>query len=501
MLAIRWAVPTEEDASDVRCTQSYDQGPLPVRTPPPLPLRRDRPGPSPPAGPSRLVSADPADRRATEPSPVFADEVPLARVLVRYARTGLVTLMVVAVASAFASRHLATLEAIGEARRVATITAGAAVEPTLSRGVLDGDRAAVARLDRVVREQVLQGSLVRVKIWEESGTIVYSDESRLIGERFELAEDELRTLREGGVDAEVSDLAEPENRFEEQATRLLEVYLPVEAEDGTPLLFEAYFRYNGVAEEGRRLWLRFAPLTLGSLFLLGVLQVPQAVSLGRRLRRSQRQREDLLRSAIQATDAERRRVASDLHDGVVQDLAGVTFSLGAAARRAEATGADAVELREAADKVREAVRSLRSLLVEIYPPNLFDEGLDAALTDLMARVEGRGIETDLVIDAPLEQLSPEVVGLLYRAAQEALRNVVSHAEAARVDVSVTRSGDNAVLEVSDDGRGVDMAQVDGREGHLGLKALAGLAATMGATLSVDSTPGRGTTLCLEVPIR
>lgn len=216
--------------------------------------------------------------------------------------------------------------------------------------------------------------------------------------------------------------------------------MPVHTRGGTPLLFETYFRYEGVSESGRRLWLRFAPLTLGALVLLALLQIPQALSLGRRLRRTQQQREDLLRAAIEATDAERRRIASDLHDGVVQDLAGVTFSLAAAARRAEGNGKDSVELRESAERIRDAVGALRSLLVEIYPPNLYDEGLNAALLDLLARIEPRGIETSLVIDAPLDKLSPDVTGLLYRAVQEGLRNVVTHAEAARVDVSVTQSG-------------------------------------------------------------
>jgi signal transduction histidine kinase len=273
------------------------------------------------------------------------------------------------------------------------------------------------------------------------------------------------------------------------------------APNGTPLLFEAYFQYNGVAEAGRRLWLRFVPFTLGALLLLELLQVPLATSMARRLKRNQQLREHLLRSAIEATDVERRRIASDLHDGVVQDLAGVTFSLSAAARTAESAGTDGAHMREAADRVRDAVRSLRSLLVEIYPPNLYDEGLEEALSDLMARLEPRGIATSLVVDADLSRLDLEVVQLLYRAAQEALRNVVAHAEATRVDVAVTDADGATVLEVSDNGRGLDADQITDRSGHFGLKALAGLANAMGGTLAVDSTPGKGTTVCLEVPYR
>lgn len=444
---------------------------------------------------------EPAAGEPESPTSVFDDQVPVSRLVLRYAATSLVTLMIVSVATAFVSRRQGTLEAIDDANRVATLSAGAAVEPVLDDGILDMDPASIAMVDRAVRDQVLRGSLVRVKIWDRDGTILYSDESRLIGQQFELDEHDLEVLEGGESRAEVSDLSEPENRYEEPATKLLEVYVPIETRGGTPVLFEGYFRYEGVAEAGRRAWLRFAPFTLGALVLLSLLQVPSAVSLARRLRRTQNQREDLLRSAIEATDSERRRIASDLHDGVVQDLAGVTFSLAASAKEVDRSGSDGAQMREASDRVREAVRSLRSLLVEIYPPNLYEEGLHSALSDLTAKLEPRGIETSLVVQAPLDRLNLDTTRLIYRAAQEALRNVVAHAGASRVDVSVSASDGLAVLEVSDDGRGLDTSRMREREGHFGLKALAGLAATMGASLTIDSTPGKGTTLCLEVPIR
>jgi signal transduction histidine kinase len=252
-------------------------------------------------------------------------------------------------------------------------------------------------------------------------------------------------------------------------------------------------------------WERFAPVMFGALVVVTVLQIPSAVSLARRLRRTQRQREALLRSAIEATDAERRRIATDLHDGVVQDLAGVGFSLGAAAREAEAAGGDGTELRRASEQVREGVRALRSLLVEIYPPSLAESGLESALSDLTAQVESRGIATTLLVDGPVAGLDGDTTRLLYRTAQEGLRNVVAHAGAThvdvRVDVPTNGDGGPAVLEVVDDGQGIEGDSVPVPEGHLGLKGLAGLAATMGASLMLDTTPGRGTTLRLEVPVR
>ncbi len=431
----------------------------------------------------------------------FDDRLPTSRLFARYALTGLVTLMLVSIVTAFVSRRLGTEEAVADANRVAAITAAAAVAPVLDDGLLQMNPDSILRVDEAVRSQVIRGSLRRVKIWRRDGTIVYSNDFRLIGQHFELNDEEAAIFDapDGVTDAEVSDLSKPENRYEEPALKLLEVYMPIATPSGERLLYEAYFRYEGVAEAGRRAWLRFAPVTLGSLLFLELLQVPLVLSLARRLRRTQDQREQFLQRAIEATDSERRRIASDLHDGVVQDLAGVTFALAATARKVD--GDAAVQVSRAGDQVRDAVRSLRSLLVEIYPPNLYEEGLEAALSDLMARLDPRGIKATLSIDAPVDRLSLDATQLLYRAAQEGLRNVVAHADASHVDVSITTQPDTVVLRVIDDGCGVDPSQLTQKDGHFGLKALGGIASSLGSTMTIESTPGKGTELRLEIPQR
>jgi two-component system NarL family sensor kinase len=427
------------------------------------------------------------------------DEVSTTRLVLRYAMTGLVTLVIVAVVTAVISRRLGTQEAVDDADRMASIAAQAAVEPIIDDSIVELDPAAIDELDRAVRDQVLEGSLVRVKIWHSDGTILYSDESRLIGRRFALDDDETAVLAGERVHAHISDLSEPENQYEERATQLLEVYHLIRTPGGEPLLFEAYFLYTGVDDAGRRAWLRFAPVSLGALVLLELLQVPLAVSLARRLRSSQRQREDLLRSAIDATDRERRRIAGDLHDGVVQDLAGVAFTLSASARSPD--GPTAGEARQSADQVRDSVRALRSLLVEIYPPNLYEEGLEAALGDLTAKVSARGIAATLVVEAPVDRLAMDQTQLVYRTALEGLRNVAAHAGASKVEVRVEGDEDMVTLKVIDDGQGVADSDLSERSGHMGLRALSDLAAGVGATVSLRSAPGQGTRLTLEVPVR
>jgi len=146
------------------------------------------------------------------------------------------------------------------------------------------------------------------------------------------------------------------------------------------------------------------------------------------------------------------------------------------------------------------MRQLRSLLVEIHPPNLRASGLEAALTDLLAPLQAKGIETGLTV-TPGVSLDEEGERLVYRAAAEALRNVQRHAHATRIRVEVTTSGDHVRLEVADNGEGFEPTERERRreEGHVGLSLLEQLAERAGGRLDVRSAPGRGTMFALELP--
>jgi signal transduction histidine kinase len=215
----------------------------------------------------------------------------------------------------------------------------------------------------------------------------------------------------------------------------------------------------------------------------------------RQLREHQAQRERLLQNAIEASELERRRIARDLHDGAVQDLAGVSYNLTAAAQDVDNPETAAI-LGEAADGTRRTIRELRSLLVDIYPPDLHRTGLGPALRDLVAPLGVRGIEASVDVPDNLV-LRAELETLLYRCAQEALRNVAKHSGAAHVHVSVETNGDRARLLVTDDGRGFD-GPVD--EGHLGLRVLADLAREAGGDMKLDTRPQGGTRVCIEAPL-
>lgn len=415
-----------------------------------------------------------------------------------------VVLVVVAVLGLTASRRIAEHESVNDAARRTDLVADALVQPALLDGVATSEPAALAALDAVIRGSVLGGPVVRVKVWDATGRIVYSDESRLVGRTFPLGADETEVLTHPATVAEVSDLDRPENTYERGQGKLLEVYRPVWTPDGTPLLFETYSRYDVVMERSTALWRGFAGITLTSLLLLVVLMLPVLWTLLDRLRGAQRNREALLQRAVDASDEERRRIAATLHDGTVQELAASSFALAGAAERAERSAAPelADPLRDAAASMRASIKGLRSLLVDIYPASLQTAGLAAALADLVGGLAARGADVNLeVLDDAAAGLPAAQERLIYQVAQETLRNAVTHAHADSVLVRLSRDGTATILEVADDGVGLDIAAVldSPPVGHFGLRLLRDLATSAGALLEVSSAPGLGCRWRLTVP--
>jgi two-component system NarL family sensor kinase len=413
------------------------------------------------------------------------------RSVVQFALAALAAVILLGVLSAAVLRQRTRDEAISEAKALTRLAGRGIAEPSLTPGIYTGDLAARRRVWHALRGRVLAEPVVRVKIWTAQGRILWSDESRLVGKRFPLGEEELTAMREGRTNAEVSDLSRPENRFERNYEKLLEVYLPISGPDGRPLLFESYSRFSSITESGRRQAESLALPLVGALFLLWLATLPLAWRLARRLQQRQHERELLLERALDAQDTERRRIAGALHDDVVQDLAGLGFSLSAAAAKT-----DSPELHEAAAQTRQTMRKLRSTLVDLYPPSLQRAGLHAAIVDLAGSLRA---SVDIQVPASTG-LRPEKDALIFRTVQEALRNVAKHASADHVMIRVQVQDGVASAEVEDDGRGfTPNGSVDRR--HMGLDLLSDLAEEAGGRLAVQSTPGAGTKLRLEVPVK
>jgi two-component system NarL family sensor kinase len=451
-------------------------------------------------------------RSVPEDGPVGSAPPRIGAAVARFVGLSFLAVAVVAVAGYFALRSVATKEAEDTTRQLVEVN-GRLVQTALDDGILKMDQKSIDKLDEFVVSRVLPPSQVpgsapikRVKIWAADGTVLYSDVPELIGNKYELGGEEKELLEKGaGAEAEVSDLAKPENQYERQYGKLLEAHTPIRTPNGTRVLFEIYQQFSSVQSRATSLLQQLAPPLLAGLAVLLLFQIPLAWSMASRLQRGHRDREALLANAIEASDQERRRIASDLHDGVVQDVAGVAFGLAPLAEEAERRrdrGA-ASALRASMSTLRQGVRDLRTLLVEIHPPSLESTGLEAALSDLLSPLEADGIATELHVGDHVTAGS-NGDALVYRVAREALRNTQKYAEADSVRIELSRPAPQTTrLVVSDDGKGfsADDRARRAEQGHVGLTLLESLVRQSNGTLAVRSDPGHGTTVELEVPVR
>ncbi len=200
---------------------------------------------------------------------------------------------------------------------------------------------------------------------------------------------------------------------------------------------------------------------------------------------------------VLAREDERRRLRRDLHDGVGSALAGLTFQAEAIRHllRTDADAADAA-VHRLCEGIQRTVGDVRRVVQGLRPPSLDDLGLAGALAELGERLgleAPTSVDVDVVPELPPLPAAVEVA--VYRVAQEALANVVRHAEADRCRVALRQDGGDLVLEVTDDGNG---AAAPRPAGH-GLTGMSERAEELGGTLAVDSRPGHGTRVVLRLP--
>ncbi|MFD8529142.1 sensor histidine kinase [Streptosporangium canum] len=195
--------------------------------------------------------------------------------------------------------------------------------------------------------------------------------------------------------------------------------------------------------------------------------------------------------AVDAAEAERRRIERDLHDGAQQRLLSVAMDLGRAQAKMDSDPQGARELlAQAHAGAKAAIAELRDLARGIHPAILTDRGLDAALSSLAARAP---VRVDLSVEVS-HRPPPAVESIAYFVVAESLTNMVKHSEATEVSVRVSREGHRVVVEVHDNGVGAAVPRAGG-----GLAGLADRAATIDGTLSVNSPPGGPTLIRAELP--
>jgi len=214
---------------------------------------------------------------------------------------------------------------------------------------------------------------------------------------------------------------------------------------------------------------------------------------------------DLLRQAVGAREAERQRIARELHDVTGQSLTAIALGLRGVETVLRNDPALAIEqVRELKSFGTNALSELRHIIADLRPPQLDDLGLVAALEWYAQEFEKRyGIRTKFVLQGDRFRLTPDRETVLFRIAQEALTNVARHAAASQAQVRLEVGSGVATLAVEDNGRGFDAQEALGDEepagwGLLGIQERASL---LGGECVVDSVPGRGTRVQVTVPVQ
>lgn len=368
------------------------------------------------------------------------------------------------------------------------------VNAELRAGSADQSRA----IDEALRTRFRDGTLIHVKVWSEEGVVLWADRDELIGKRFDLGVDIRALFGTLDVIAELSNLSKEENRGERRAGELLEVYAGSFDRDNQAVVVESYWSTARLHRDEVAILVRFVPLSLGALLLYSVAMLSVAVSFARRMDGAHAERSAMLRHALSASDLERRRIARELHDGLIQDIAGLGYTLPLVAAELPSTAVAARKtLEDVTTGLQSDIASLRSVLAEVYPVDLSQEGLPAAVEKLAERARESGLQVDVALEASPADLPPEAARLVYQIVREGLHNAAKHAEAATVTLVVAIDRGDVVVTVTDDGKGLSGRASD--EGHFGLRLLQDTVRDVGGKVSLRNLQSGGTQLTARFP--
>lgn len=347
--------------------------------------------------------------------------------------------------------------------------------------------------DVAARQRLLGGETVQVKLWLPDGTVAWSDDPSVVGERFRLLAPALAAFR-GERATLVSDLTDPAHAEHVHLESLIEFYFPFVREDGeVTVVLEVEQRTDrleaALGKIERDTWLSIGS-GLGALgVFLGVLALSRVRDLNRRRRRA----EELLGALLNAQEEERTHIIGALHDDIGQRLYRLLYGIEGTRDRMEPEDPLREQLGSLTQITREIDTTLRAELKILHKGLVRELGLAAAVTAVADAVRAEsGLEVNVTVD--LEREPDEVPArVLARAAGEALTNVRRHADATRVDVAVESRGDQVYLTVTDDGKGIST------EPGLGLTTTRERLEALGGRLMVGPGPEGGTVFRAQVP--
>lgn len=428
--------------------------------------------------------------------------------LTRFLLLSFGTLVVVGAGTFVVSRNIAENEAIRDNQERAE-RLGPEIDDLLDRAERRSARKATNEMAELYRslDELAEGSMRPVAVWDSDRRLIWAKDGFVAGTLYDFSP-ELQTVAEN-LESKVMKPGDTVPKPHEGSAagvhtasgstdKVLEVYVGAGDAEGR-FMFEAHAPNPQVDNEAAAIFKHLLPLTLGALLLLQLANVPLALSLARRVDRSTDHRSMILSRSLLSWHDERRRLAQDLHDGVIQDLSAMSYALPAVlAQLPDEPEADPA--RSIGERMTEALtqdlRALRSVLIDLVPADLDGNGLQQALEALGQRSADRGLHVEVSVEPDLG-IGSAVAGLVYRVAREGLRNAEKHAAARTASVHVGRRGDCVEILIDDDGQGIKNPAAS--EGHVGLHLLEELVADVGGDLSLTNVPGQGARLRGVIP--
>ncbi len=374
------------------------------------------------------------------------------------------------------------------------------LEHSVPQALIDGDPAAIEEFDAIIREHIVRPTTAGLALWSPDGRILYALDPQFTGTQHSLPVGAKEALDTNRVVAGLRDsgAADADAEAGWAASSAIEVYAPFANDQGDEFVWEVGLRRDRVTEQSNRLVLTVALLTALGTALLLTIQGLLARNLVRRHDREQSYRRWITQRVSEVATVERRQIAADLHDGVVQDLTGIALDLEVPIGKGKvAPPLDPQERSSLATRIRAAVTVLRGQAAELHPVASSAMEVETSLRDMLGRVPAH-IATSLVVE-PGTEVAPGYRWLVFRVAQEALRNVVQHSRATRVVVAMRRGESGTVITIDDDGVGFSPEKDPIEPGHMGLSLLSDMASAAGGVVFIRSAPGKGTTIRLEVP--
>jgi two-component system, NarL family, sensor kinase len=237
---------------------------------------------------------------------------------------------------------------------------------------------------------------------------------------------------------------------------------------------------------------------ISSIFVYMIFNRRKLLEKARLLEEISKQQELSAKAVFDAEEDERRRIAAELHDGVGQVLSCALMNLNGLFKTLPMKIDQAALAERSLALVTESYDEMRAISHQMMPNALSKKGLTHALKELVSKMDGKGLSVNLDISGLITLPGPLTETALYRVIQEALNNVIKHARATKVYISLISDAEGISVTIEDDGCGFDVSELDGKKG-IGLKNIQSRIEFLKGTVEFESKPGKGTLLVINLP--